>query len=503
MLTVKSVVDLVSIQRKGSLVMKDFHLSILISIIAFVLTMNAALSAEAQRPNIILLIADDLGYGELGCQGNPQVPTPHIDSIAKAGVRFTQGYVTASFCSASRAGLFTGRYQSRFGYEINPVGALNEDPAIGLPVNQATLADLLHDRGYATSLVGKWHLGATAKYHPQRRGFDEFFGFLHEGHSYVPPPYREVVTMLRRKALPDRAGKGEASRWESSDGRLILSSHMGHDEPAYDTNNPLLRSSQPVEEREHLTDAFTREAVDFIARSKERPFFLCVAYNAVHSPLQGADAYMKKFESVKDVHRRIFCAMLAHLDDSVGAILKRVRDERMEERTLIIFLSDNGGPTRELTSSNLPLRGGKGQLYEGGVRVPFMMQHKGVIPSGKLYEKPVISLDLFTTIAAASGGPPPRAGRLDGVDLMPFLRGEDKSTPHDTLYWRMNEGASFAVRRGDWKLVSHRGKSAELFDLANDVSESRDLAAKEPVRMKAMREAYDQWVADFDALPKP
>ena len=452
-------------------------------------------AAAPGRPNIILLIADDLGYGELGCQGNPQIPTPHIDSIATNGIRFTQAYVTASFCSASRAGLFTGRYQSRFGYETNPIGALNEDPTIGLPVSETTLADLLKDRGYATSLVGKWHLGGTARFHPQRRGFDEFFGFTHEGHTFVPPPFEGVTTMLRRRTLPD-GDRGNKGRWISKDGKLILTAHMGHDEPDYDTNNPIVRSSQPVDEREHLTDAFTREAVDFIGRTKERPFFLCVAYNAVHSPLQGADSYMKKFEHVKDVHRRIFCAMLAHLDDSVGAILKKVRDEGLEENTLIVFFSDNGGPTRELTSSNHPLRGGKGQLYEGGVRVPFLMQFKGTLPAGATYDKPMISLDLFTTAAHLSGEAPPRAGRIDGVDLLPYLKGERDGSPHETLFWRMHDGASFAVRQGDWKLVSHRGK-AELFDLAGDVSEARDLAAKEPERAAALRVVYDKWVAGF------
>ncbi|MFT4558418.1 MAG: arylsulfatase A-like enzyme, partial [Planctomycetaceae bacterium] len=232
---------------------------------------RASLADEpSRRPNIVLLFADDLGYGELGCQGNAEIPTPNIDSIAADGIRFTSGYVTAPFCSASRAGLLTGRYQTRFGYEFNPIGADNEDPNAGLPPSQKTIANHLHDAGYTTGLIGKWHLGGTAKYHPYRRGFDEFFGFMHEGHYFVPPPYDGVTTMLRRRALPTR----ESGRWTSRDGRMVLSTHMGYDEPAYDANNPILRGSQPVVEHEYLTNALTREAVDFIDRNHDRPFFL-------------------------------------------------------------------------------------------------------------------------------------------------------------------------------------------------------------------------------------
>src|SRR4051794_7799371 len=244
-----------------------------------------------ERPNIVMVLVDDLGYGELGCYGGTDIPTPHIDSIARHGVRFTSGYVTAPFCAASRAALLTGRYQTRFGFEFNPIGAANADPAIGLPLAETTLADTLRDAGYATGIVGKWHLGGAAKFHPQRRGFDEFFGFLHEGHYYVPPPWTGHTTWLRRRTLPN----GGEGRWTSPDGRVVWSTHLGGFEPDYDADNPILRNSQPVEEKLNLTDAFTREAEDFITRHKAQPFFLYLAYNAVHSPLQGADATMKKF----------------------------------------------------------------------------------------------------------------------------------------------------------------------------------------------------------------
>jgi arylsulfatase A-like enzyme len=438
-------------------------------------------TAAERQPNLIVFLADDLGYGELGCQGNPEIPTPHIDSIAANGVRFTAGYVAAPNCSPSRAGLLTGRTPTRFGYEFNPTGALNEDPAFGLPAAEVTVAEALHDAGYTTGLIGKWHQGGTAKYHPFRHGFDEFFGFTHEGHYFVPPPYNGVTTMLRRKTLPG----GAEGRWVGKKG-LIYGTHMGYDEPDYDANNPIVRGGQPVEESEYLTDAFTREAVDFIDRHDDKPFFLYVAYNAVHSPLQGADAYMKKFAHIEDVHRRIFAAMLANMDDSVGAVLAQLRKSRLEEDTLVFFLSDNGGPTRELTSSNAPLRGSKGMMYEGGLRVPFMVQWKGVIPAGQVYDKPVAVYDIYATAAAnCAGVTAPK--QVEGVNLLPFLTGKDTGRPHQTLFWR--QGGKTALRHGNWKLVrmGRRLQSGnakwELYNLSKDISEETDLAETHPERL--------------------
>lgn len=454
-----------------------------------------AIASEGRLPNLVVLFADDLGYGELGCQGNPQIPTPHIDSISREGVRFTNGYVTASYCSSSRAGLLTGKFQGRFGYEFNPIGDRNDDPRVGLPATERTLAQHLRDAGYVTALIGKWHLGGSAAYHPSRRGFDEFFGFLHEGHYFVPPPYAGVTTMLRRKVLP---GGGEG-RWISPSGTLIYSTHMGSYEPAYDANNPILRGGQPVVEHEYLTDALTREAIDFIERRRDQPFFLYVAYNAVHSPLQGADRWMEKMASIEDPHRRIFAAMLGNLDESVGRILKTLDDEQLQRDTLVVFLSDNGGPTRELTSSNRPLRGGKGTLYEGGVRVPFMARWPGKIKAGTEYHRPVISLDLYATAAAISNSADNRLPQLDGVDLMPFLSGKSTGSPHETLYWRMNQQA--ALRHGDWKIVrpgrGPHGNQWQLFDLQNDVSEASDLAATHAEKLQQLVAIWDRYNAEM------
>lgn len=443
----------------------------------------------AEQPNIVILLADDLGYGELGCHGNPQIPTPHIDSIASDGVRFTNGYVTAPFCSASRAGLMTGRYQTRFGYEFNPTGARNEDPQAGLPPGEKTLADVLAGAGYTTGLIGKWHLGGTAKYHPYRRGFDEFFGFMHEGHYFVPPPYRGVTTMLRRQVLPGQT----QGRWHSSNGRLIYSTHMGYSEPDYDADNPIYRGGQPVDEQEYLTDAFTREAVDFIDRNADRPFFLYLAWNAVHSPLQGADAYMDRFSSIKDVHRRIFAAMLSNMDDSAGAVLQALRDRDLESNTLVFFLSDNGGPTRELTSSNAPLRGEKGSMYEGGLRVPFLAKWPGRIPQGLAEDRAVVSLDIFATAATAAGIRIPQG--TDGVDLLPFLDGTKTGDLHDALYWRTGNKA--ALRVGDWKLLKNPQRGAnrdwQLYNLSDDVGESTNLAVTHPKKRQQLIKVWERY----------
>ena len=456
--------------------------------------------ASERRSNIILIIADDLGYGELGCYGGSEIPTPHLDALASEGAVFTNAYVTASYCAASRAAMLTSRYQTRFGFEFNPIGATNSKPGIGLPTSETTIADEMRNVGYATGLVGKWHLGGTADYHPQRRGFDEFFGFLHEGHYFVPHPFAGVTTWLRRKSLPD----GSSGRWSSADGRVHWSTHLNQNEPPYDTDNPIMRSSQPVAEADNLTTAFTREACDFINRHVSQPFFLCVAYNAVHSPLQGQDNYMQKFAHIDDIQRRIFAAMLAHLDDGVGQVVATIDRNQIAERTLVVFISDNGGPTKELTSSNYPLRGGKGNLYEGGIRIPMIVRLKNVVPPAVI-NTPVSSMDIGATaldlanVVSQPGKPNPQGSRgsssnshRDGISLMPSLNSpESHAAPHEFLAWRM--GNRQALRQGNWKIVRSGTGNWELYDLENDIGESKDLAAHQAARLRSMVEIWSHW----------
>jgi arylsulfatase A-like enzyme len=407
------------------------------------------LSAEAAgsrpRPNIVVILADDLGYADLGCHGETQIPTPHIDSIARSGVRFTNGYVSCPVCSPTRAGLLTGRYQQRFGHEFNPWPWVPPEK-LGLPLSEITLADLLRQAGYATGVVGKWHLGQVDHFHPFRRGFDEFFGFLGGGHSY-----------LDAKAQP---------------------------------RNPILRGTEPVDEKDYLTDAFSREAVAFIERHRSRPFFLYLAYNAVHTPMHATEKYLRRFPGIANKGRRTYAAMLSAMDDGIGALLGKLRQRGLTDDTLVFFLSDNGGPVVS-SSSNLPLRAQKATVYEGGIRVPFLLQWPRRLPRGEVCDDPVISLDILPTALAAAGASLPEGGKIDGLDLLPYLTEENKGRPHESLYWR--QGPRAAIRKGDWKLVRVEGKPIELYNLAADVSETNSLAREEPDQVAQLSRALASW----------
>jgi arylsulfatase A-like enzyme len=414
----------------------------------FGLSSARAQGADAKRPNVLLILADDLGYGELACQGNPQVPTPNIDSIANNGVRCTNGYVSGPYCSPTRAGLLTGRYQQRFGHEFNPGPAGNEEKGFGLPLQETTLAERLKAAGYATGMFGKWHLGYRPELQPTRRGFDEFFGFLGGAHSYVDA-----------KAAPA---------------------------------NPILRGTTPVEAIEYTTDAFGRAAVSFIERHQKEPWFVYLPFNAVHAPLQALDKYLERFKSIEDEKRRTFAAMLSALDDNVGLVLSKVRSLGLEDDTLILFVSDNGGPTRNTTSGNGPLNGFKAQVWEGGIRVPFLVQWKGRIPSGRVLNQLVIQLDIHPTVLAAVGQSVPKDVTLDGVNLLPYLTADRTDGPHEALFWRF--GAQRAVRKADWKLTD-LGDGPKLFDLANDLGEKNDLVTQHPDKLKELEAEYTAWNA--------
>lgn len=467
-------------------------MKLLLQLSVLLVALTYAQAAE-RKPNIVLLLADDLGYGELGCQGNTEILTPNIDSLARDGVRFTQGYVSSPYCSPSRAGLLTGRYQTRFGHEFNTIGKQNLDPTIGLPLTEKTLADRLKVHGYRTALIGKWHLGGTAAYHPQKRGFDEFYGFLHEGHYYAAPPFENVTSFLRTNSV----GFGESF----TNGPIIWSNHVRSNEPPYDESNPLLRGTQEISEPEYLTDAFTREALSFMDKHQKQPFFLYLAYNAVHSPMQASPKYLERFSNISDPQRRVFAAMLADLDDSVGAVLTKLQKLKLDRDTIVIFLSDNGGPTQELTSSNKPLRGGKGQLWEGGIRVPFIIRWKAKLPAGTIYDQPVISLDIVPTVMAAAQRVTTPNGQvagiegLDGVNLLPFLRSAvNETVPHKTLFWRY--GSNIALRSGNWKLIQQREAGRyindfQLYNLKTDYAETADVQSNDPNLLFRLRQQLD------------
>jgi len=424
-------------------------------------TLPAAAQTEPQKPNVLLIVADDLGYGELGIQGNPEVPTPHIDSIAKNGARFTSGYVSGPYCSPTRAGLFTARYQQRFGHEFNGGPAQVAAVTFGLPLEEKTIGDRLKEGGYATGWFGKSHLGFAPEYHPLKRGFDEFYGFLGGAHSYT------------------------------------------------ETDGSILRGTEPVNTIGYATDDFAREAVSFIEKHKAGPWFTYLPFNAVHGPLDAApEKYLSRFPNIQDPKRRQFAAALSALDDAVGSVLAKVRELGQEENTLIFFISDNGGPTAQTTSSNGPLRGFKGQTWEGGVRVPWLVQWKGHIPAGQVENRPVIQLDILPTALAAAGVGIKPEWKLDGVNLLPYVTGQLKEAPHDTLYWRF--GGQLAIRKGDWKLVkapAERGgikpgekatvEGAALYNLADDIGESKDLASANPEKVKELAAAWNAWNSEL------
>lgn len=428
---------------------------------------DAGCADKTRVPNIVLILADDLGYGDIGVHGGKEIPTPNIDALAGNGVRCRSGYVSGPYCSPTRAGLLTGRYQQRFGHEFNPVLLAQGGMGQGLPVEQTTLADRLKGAGYATGLIGKWHLGEEDKFHPLRRGFTEFYGFLPGSHSYL---------------TSDDATRG-----------------------------PVFRGRQKVDFEGYLTDVLGREAAAFIERHQKEPFFLYLAFNAVHTPMHARADLLQKFEAIDDPTRRTYAAMTAALDEAVGAVLGKLRTAGLEEQTLVFFLSDNGGPIDKFASNgsqNTPLRGSKGDTWEGGIRVPFLVQWKRHLPAGKVYDAPVIQLDILPTALAAAGVPVPADAKLDGVNLLPFLAGTQVAAPHETLYWRF--GDQMAIRQGDWKLVKPTltatgqygpvPKEPLLINLAEDIAEKNDLAARNPGKVRQLQAAWDKWHAE---LPPP
>lgn len=414
----------------------------------FLVLLAPLLSRAASQPNVIIFYADDLGWGEVTAQGfSKDIPTPHIDSLAQNGLRFTNGYVAATYCSPSRAGLMTGRYPTRFGHEFNSVAK-----SAGLRADQTTMATRMKTLGYATAAIGKWHLGDQPENRPTKRGFDEFFGTLNNTPFFHPTNF--------------------------IDSRLSNEVREVTDDGFY------------------TTDAYADRAVDWLESHKSKPCFLYLPFNALHAPLQAPKKYLDRFPNIADEKRKTFAAMMSAMDDAIGKVLAKVRALGQEENTLIFFIADNGGPTASTTSFNGPLRGFKMTTFEGGTRVPFIAQWKGKIPAGKTYDLPVMNLDVLPTAIVAAGGKPEASWNLDGVDLMPYLTGKNTSRPHQTLYWRF--GPQWAIRDGDMKLVVSKGGSGkpELYNLAEDIGESKDLAAAQSDKVKELQAMWNKWSAE-------
>jgi arylsulfatase A-like enzyme len=443
--------------------MKRLHLALSMLLLAPLATLHAAEPAKPAKPNILVIVADDLGYGDIGVHGGKDVPTPNIDALADSGMRCTNGYVSAPYCSPSRAGLLTGRYQTRFGHEFNP--HVGEEGKLGLPLDQRTIANHLHGAGYATGLVGKWHQGFDRAHHPQSRGFDDYFGFLVGGHNYL----------LHKDAEAEFGS-------------------------AY-SKNMIYRNCEVQKLDGYTTDLFTDEALAFMDRHKDKPWFLYLAYNAVHTPLEVLDKYGDRVpKSITDRQRRGYLSLLIGLDDAVGRVTDHLRKAGKDKDTLIFFISDNGGSGRKPflaynTGVNTPLRGDKGQTLEGGIRVPFFVSWPDKIPAGKTYNHPVIALDLLPTACAVAGAKVD--ADFDGVDLLPRLNGADTTPPHEALYWRF--GPQKAIRKGKWKLVdfcdfeTKQDSGWQLYDLEKDIGEKNNLAKAEPQIVAELSAAWEKW----------
>lgn len=434
---------------------------IILSIVLAILLQWNSYGQNSKKPNIIIILADDLGYADVGFNGCKDIPTPNIDRIAANGVKFTNGYVCFSVCGPSRAGLLTGRYPQRFGYERNPQYRPH-DPNMGLPKEEKTLAEALKQVGYTSGIIGKWHQGADISNHPLNRGFDEFFGHLGGGHRYFP----EDLTIKDSYAVDNDEGMSYKT-W-------------------------IMRNHEPIQTKKYLTDEFSDEAVRFVEKNQKEPFFLYLAYNAPHSPLQATPEYLDRFPNIEDKKRKTYAAMVSAVDDGVGKLLDKLESLQLDKNTLVYFLSDNGGPEKDNGSDNGVLREGKSSIYEGGYRVPFAMQWKGTVKPG-VYDNPISALDIFATITALSKSPIKKDRPLDGVNMIPFITGKNKSLPHEMIYLRKFDEKGFSVRHKDLKLVLKKDGIPQLFDLKKDMGEQNDIAKQFPDEVKKIDKIRLEW----------
>jgi arylsulfatase A-like enzyme len=441
-------------------------------------TQQASPNANGPRPNIIIILADDVGYADISAYGINRIPTPNIDRIGAQGVKFTDAYVTAPVCGPSRAGLQTGRYQERFGFEFNNGPARRDiEQNLGLPSGEVTLASALKSVRYHTGLIGKWHLGANAEYYPTNRGYDEFVGFLPGATSYMDP----AIPGLKTFANPNSADGAPMTR---------------------NVNTQIIEGPDRTivhNEQEYLTEYFSRRAVDYVQRNaaSDTPYFLYLAPNAAHDPLMVTQKYYDRFPQIASEQNRIYAAMVSALDDMVGKVLDAVEASGEADNTLIIFLTDNGCAAYYAGMCACePLRGGKLTHYEGGVRVPFMVRWPSELKPAHINRQMISSMDIFPTVLTAAGGKLPADRIYDGVDLMPYLKGGKSGPPHDMLAWRRSPLAS--IRKGDWKLwKSTDGKYTMLFNLKADPNETTNLATKEAAHLKELEAAFDRWAKDM------
>jgi len=431
---------------------------------------------DGAKPNVVLILSDDMGYSDLPKFGKSEIPTPNIDRLAAEGVLFTDAYVTAPICVASRMGLMTGQYQQRFGIYDNIYG----EERTRLFLRQTLMPAVFQNAGYRTALVGKWHLSGNKRLQyetggPLTRGFDEFVGIR----------------------------GGDSSFWKGT---------------------PVFRGEKKFPAPEYLTDLWGSEACAFIDRNRSGPFFLYLAFNAVHAPMHAIDADRDKFPNVADENRRTYDGMLLAMDRSIGRVLDRLDKHGIADNTIVIFLNDNGGGESTARyaahsrnfANNKPLRGYKFDVFEGGVRVPMIMRWPGRVPAGDVYRKMVSSMDIYPTLVRAAGLGMPGDQHVDGVDLLPYINGENQSKPHEWLCWQNRSWLpktaggfvvptprvhNCAIRKGNWKLVRLEEKvdsvtpppTWQLYNLANNIGEQEDVAARHEDIVKELSVQFEQW----------
>jgi arylsulfatase A-like enzyme len=460
---------------------------------------DAPATATADRPpNIILILADDLGYNDITFNGggvaNGALPTPHIDSIGRDGANLSAGYSGNATCAPSRAAIMTGRYATRFGFEFTPApvqfsrlighGSSTLHPPIyraelesqipdftqmGVPTSEVTLPQVLKTRGYHNIAFGKWHLGETKETRPEARGFDEYLGFLAGASMFLPA--------------------GHADSVESRQNFDPIDKFLWANLPFAVVNNSGPRRFAPSQ---YMTDYLADETVKAIGANKNRPFFMYVAFNAPHTPLQALKSDYDALPQIKDHRLRVYAAMIRSLDRGVGKILDAVKANGLDEDTLIIFTSDNGGANYiGLPDINKPFRGWKATFFEGGIRVPFFVKWPAKIAKGQAYAGAAGHVDIFATAAAAAGAQVPTDRQMDGVNLMPFIAGTAEGTPHQTMFWR--SGSYRVLRAGDWKLqVSEGPKKTWLFNLKDDPTEQTNLADTQPDKLAELTAELDK-----------
>jgi arylsulfatase A-like enzyme len=454
----------------------------------------------ARPPNILLIVLDDLGKSEISCFGSTTVKTPNIDRIASEGIQFSDCYVTAPVCAPSRAGLLTGRYNERYGFETQPMEiypnnlpsywigkymmntgefVLDAKPRFppewqiqkqGLLPTEINLAEFLKMRNYSTACIGKWHLGYSKNQIPNNCGFDYQYGF-----------YGAFSLYSEKRNDPDMVNYIQDSfsakhQWKT--GRKETSA--------------IRRNDKIIKERRYLTDAIKEEAISYMAIHKKEPFFLYVAFNAVHVPFQAPRDYYEMYDSVQSENKRVYYAMVSALDDAIGEMMDKLKALGLEKNTLIYVISDNGGAAYTKATDNKPYKGGKLTMFEGGVNVPFLMKWKGILPEGKVYTNPVSSMDIFMTTAKLAECELPDDRVYDGVDLMPYLKGSNEGIPHDRFYWKADH--IHAMRLGNWKyLQSIRDGWIELYNLKEDRYEQIDLHSIKQEELIKLQEMFDKW----------